>query len=356
MKYFFTFLFTTVIICSSNAQTYPWLNNFYNEFPSRGDLLDSSVAANHYHTMIRTLTQYNKKGTSKKRTDTFAFTYDDKGFLTSLYESNSKNKKTEKHEYTYKDSFLVEYNYYKNNKPVRRFEINRNGTKRITDIVKKNSKGEVVLKQHNDFDPTNMITRMAMYDKNNKEKNAVEYSYFDGKNMKQAKEYRKGKLKKVWNYTCDPAGTDEKKVKEIKVCKNVNVDENGNRVESNRIVNPKGEVELLVNTFDKNDKIIKRMVYDDIKHKLKSEYSFRIVNDNEEIVYKNYNKKEKPIWVSTVIYNGSHKILSSEYVMGKKMKRIFKTTFGYNDKNLMTRSESFDSKNRKTWGNIHTYN
>ncbi len=356
MKYVFT-LFFALIFCGSNAQTYPWLNQFYNEFPSRGDLLDSSVAANHYSSMTRTLAQYNKKGKKKKRTDTFSFQYDDKGFMTSFIESNSKNKKTEKHEYSYKDSFLVVYKYYKNDKLVRGYEITRNSKHKITDIVKTNSKNMATLKQHNEYDEKlNNITRVALYDKNNKEKNAVEYSYLDEKNMKQAKEYRKGKLKKVWNYTCDTKGTDEKKVKEVKVCKNVNVDEHGNRVESNRIVNAKGEVELRVNTFDKNERFIKQKDYDDLKHRLKSEFSTTFVNGNEETVYKNYNKKEKLVWISTYVYSPFHKILSSEFVTGKKMKRVFKTTFQYNDKNLLTYSESFDSKNRKTYENIHTYN
>jgi hypothetical protein len=356
MKYFFTLLFA-IIFYFTNAQTYPWLGYFYNEIPTRGDLWDSSMVANHYHSRIGHLIQYNKKGDPKKRTETFTFTYDDKGFLTGLYETNSKNKKSEKYDYLFKDSVIIGYNYFKNDKLFRSYEITRNKKKKITDIVKKNSKGEIILKQHNEFDEKiNMLTRIAYYDKNNKEKKAVEYSYYEGDNMKQAKEYKKGKLKRVWNYTCDPKGTDEKKVKEIKVCKNVNVDENGNRVESNRIVNPKGEVELRVNTFDKNERMIKQMVYDDLKHRLKSEWQVKYINGVEEIVYKGYNKKGRPVYVNTFTYNASHKILSQEYVAGKKQKRIFKSTFSYNDKNLLIHSQGFDRKDRKTHENIHTYN
>lgn len=355
MKYFFTFLIALAFF-GTNAQTYPWLGYFYNEIPTKGDLWDSSVVANHYHSMTRTLTKYNKKGTTKKRKNTFVFTYDDMGFLTSLYETNSTNKKSEKYEYLFKDSVIMGYNYYKNDKLFKSYEITRNSKKKITDMVKKNSKGEVILKQHNEFDPNiNMLTRIAYYDKNNKEKKAIEYSYYEGDNMKQAKEYRKGKLKRVWNYTCDTKGTDEKKVKEIKVCKNVNVDENGNRVESNRIVNHKGEVELRVNTFDKNEKMIKQKVYDDIKHKLQSEFSTTTMNGIEETIYKYYDKKERPVWISTATYNSAHKILSSEFASGKKLKRVFKTTFQYNNKNLMTRSEGVDRKERKTFENTLTY-
>jgi hypothetical protein len=357
MKYIFTIFFTAFVFCNANSQTYPWLGNFYNEIPTNVDLWDSSMAANHYRSMTRTLHQYNKKGALKKRSDTFAFTYDDKGFLTTLYETNSKNKKSEKYDYVFKDSMIMGYNYYKNGKLFRSYEITRNSNKKITDMVKKNSKGGIILKQHTDFDDVGkMLTRIAYYDKNNKEKKAIEYSYHEDNTMKQAKEYRKGKLKRVWNYTCDPKGADEKKVKEMKVCKNVNVDENGNRVESNRIVNPKGEVELRVNTFDKNERFIKQKVYDDIKHKLKSEFSTTIVNGNEETVYKNYDKKEKLIMVNTSVYNSSHKLINHEYAIGKKLKRAFKTVFEYNEKNLLINSKSFDSKDRKTYENIHTYN
>jgi hypothetical protein len=356
MKYLFTFLFA-IILCGVNAQTYPWIGDFYNDIPIRGDLFDSSMVANHYRSMTRKLIRFNKEGTSKKRTDTFEFTYDSNGYMTSLYETNSKNKKSEKYEYSYKDSFPSGYKHYKNNKLVKQYEITRTSTKRISDVIKKNSKGEVISRQHTDFDPnTNYIIRISVFGKNNKEKNAVEYTYYEGKNMKQAKEYRKGKLKKVWNYTCDPAGSNEKKIKEMKVCKNVNADENGNRVESNRIVNPKGEVELRVNTFDKNERFIKQKVYDDVKHRLKSEFETTPVNGNEETVHKYYDKKEKTIWISKAVYNGSHKILSSEFSAGKKLKRVYKNTYHYNDKNLITHSESFDTKGRKTVENIHTYN
>lgn len=355
MKHFFTLLFA-ILFYSAKAQSYPWIGNFYNEIPVRGDVYDSSIAANQYRSMTRTLTYFNKKGTSKKRTDTFTFTYDDKGYLTSLYETNSKNKKSKKYEYFYKDSFPSAYSRYKNGKLTVQYEITRSASKKISDLVKKNSKGKVILRQHTDFDPiTDYITRVIIYDKNNKEKKAVEYTWDEAKNMKQAKEYRKGKLKRVWNYTCDVKGIDEKKVKEIKVCKNVNVDEEGNRVESNRIVNSKGEVELRVNTFDKNERFIKQKVYDDLKHKLKSEFSTTFENGNEKTVYKNYNRKEKPAWQSTFTYSPFHKILSTEFATGKKLKRVFVTTFQYNDKNLLTYSESFDKKNRKTYENIHTY-
>lgn len=356
MKYFFTILLA-VLFCNINAQTYPWLGYFYNEIPTKGELWDSSVVANHYHSITGTLISYNKKGTPKKKTDTFTFTYDDKGFLVSLHETNSKNKKNEKYEYKFVDSVIMGYNYYKNDKLYRSYDITRNAKKKIAEMVKKNAKGEVILKQRNEFDQNlKMMTRIAYYDKNNKEKKAVEYSYYEDNKMKQAKEYRNGKLKRIWNYSCDVKGTDEKKVKEMKVCKNVSVDENGNRVESNRIVNHKGEVELRVNTFDKNDQMIKQVVYDDLKHRLKSEWQIKYVNGIEEIVHKGYDKKGRTIYINTSTYNASHKILSHEYVVGKKQKRVFKSTFSYNEKNLLTNSAGFDNKNRKTHENIRTYN
>src|SRR3954462_14194649 len=108
MKYFYTLLFA-IIVLSVTAQTYPWIGDCYNEIPVRGDVYDSSIAANHYKSMTRTLTHYNKKGALKKRISTFTFTYDDKGYMTSLSETNSKNKKSEKYEYAYKDSFPSAY-------------------------------------------------------------------------------------------------------------------------------------------------------------------------------------------------------------------------------------------------------
>lgn len=355
MKYFFTLVFASLFYLT-NAQTYPWLNNFYAEIPGQQELLDSAIAANNYHSKTRVFTRFNKKGASRKDQEIAVFKYDDKGFLTVYEETHTKSKKSEKYEYFYKDSLLSSYNHYKNNKLVKRYEIAWYKSNKVSDVIKKNGKNTVVMKQHNDYNENLNLSKTAVYDKNGKEKKAIEYTYYDAKAMKQAKEYRKGKLKKIWNYTCDPAGVKEEKVKEMKICKNVNVDENGNRVETNRIVNPKGEVELRVNTFDKNDRMIKQLVYDDVKHKLKSEWSYAPLNDKWEMLYIAYDKKGRQNYYNKAIFNSWQRILSNEYVMGRKKKSTFRTSFEYNDKHLMTHFESFDSKNRKRSENIHTYN
>jgi hypothetical protein len=355
MKHSFT-LFIFAFCFTANAQTYPSLNTFYNEIPTSYALFDSAVAANHYHDVTRTYTPFNKKGQVKKKAHLYRFKYDEKGFVTLFEESNSRSKYKERYEYVIADSLLVRYDYYRKNELKKTYEIKRNPDKRVSDFIVKNNKGEVISKKHHDFDPeTKLISRVAIFGKNNKEKQAIEYTYFDAKNMKQAREYRKGKLKKVWNYTCDPAGSKEK-VKEIKVCKNVNVDENGNRVETNRIVTPKGEVELRINTFDKNNQMIRQLIYDDIKHKLESEWAYTSVNGTMQRIYKTYNKRGKEDYYNKTIYDNSGRILSNEYVIGTRKKSAFKTNFYYNDKKLITHSESFDKKNRKTAENIHTYN
>jgi hypothetical protein len=356
MKHYFT-LFILVFFFQTKSQTYPSLNSFYNEIPTSYALFDSAVAANHYHNVTRAYTRFNKKGKAKKKTRLYSFKYDEKGFVTAFEEGNSKNKNKEHYEYVIADSLLVKYDYYRKNELKKTYEIKRNPDKRISDFIVKNNKGEVISKKHHDFDPeTKLINRVAIYGKHNKERQAIEYTYFDAKNMKQAREYRKGKLKKIWNYTCDPAGFKEEKVKEIKVCKNVNVDENGNRVETNRIVTPKGKIELRINTFDKNNQMIRQLIYDDLKHKLESEWSYTYVNGNMERIYKTYNRRGKEDYYNKTMYDTSGHILSNEYVIGTRKRDVFKTYFTYNDKKLITHSESFDKKNRKTSENIHTYN
>jgi hypothetical protein len=356
MKYYFTLLFSS-LFCLLNSQTYPSINRIYGDMLGKEQLFDSSMAANNYHVKTRIYTRFNKKGKSRKNQEIATLKYDDKGFLTQYEETNTRKKKSERFDYFYKDSLPSGYDHYKNNKLVKRYEIIRSGSKMITDVVIKNSKNITVSRQHYDYDKNiNRLTRNVIYNKKNKEERAIEYTYYDAKTMKQAKEFRNGKLKKVWNYTCDPAGLKEEKAKEMKVCKNVNVDANGNRVETNRIVNPKGEIELRVNTFDKNDRMIKQVVHDDIKHRLISEWSYTRVNDNWEMVYISYNKRGKQQYYNKAVFTSWERILSNEYISGVKKKYVTKNVFEYNEKRLMTRYVSFDEKNRKISENIHTFN
>ena len=356
MKYIFT-LFSFFIFYKTPAQSRPWLYHFYNEIPDRHELLDSAMAANNYQVKTRVYIIYTKKGIPKKDQEITTLKYNDKGLLTYYEVKHTHKKKSEKYDYFYKDSFLIGYDYYKNEKLIKRYELSRNQLNKITDIIRKNAGNEIVSKQHNTYDEKfNKLIRSAIYDRKNREKTAIEYTYYDAKTMKQAREYRKGKLKKLWNYTCDPAGVKEEKVKEMKVCKNTNADEYGNRVETTRIVNPKGEIELSISTFDKNNEIINQQVFDDVKHKLRSEWHSTTANGNIEKVYIYYNKRGKQQYSSKAVFNNLKQLLSNEFISGIKRKHTVKNIFKYNDKGFMTHVESFDEKNRKFSESTQTFN
>jgi hypothetical protein len=351
MSKHYLFIISLLISLNIHSQSYPYLNHFQNKIPITEELRNKAIAKNNISSMIRTSYAYKKSGARKKKISTGKFTYDKSGFTTSV--ENITRNKTEKYNYRYGDTLLSSYEYYRNGKLLRSYEILRNKKSFVTDKILKNKKGEIESRQHYDYDQFDNLEKTSVFNKKGREIKAIEYAFLDKKTLKEAKEYRKGKLKKVWNYTCDPAGNSEEKVKRTQVCKNVSVDENGNRVETNRIVNSKGEVELRVNTFDKDYKLIAQKVYDDIKHRLKHEFKIWVVNGNEEVVSTGYSKRGKKTYHNITIYSPTRSVLAID--MKWKNKLVLSSKFLYNEKDLLTQVAIFDSKDRLTQENTFTF-
>lgn len=354
MKYFFTLIFIAIFI-SANAQSYPYLGDFIQDIPSSDELHDKIIARNHISSMTRTFKNFTRKGKEKRKLYVHVFSYDQKGNLLSYESKKESSAKQVKFNYFYKDTLFSGYTYSKRNRLIKSCELTRNDSMYVTDIIKKNKHNKIVARKHYDFDPTTtFVSKVTIYGKGNKELKAIEYSYYEDKKLKQAKEYKNGKLKKTWDYTCDLAGKDEKK--QVKVCRNVSVDENGNRVETNRIVNTKGEVELRVNTFDKNDEMIKQLVYDDLKHRLKSEYTIIITKDGKETVYKSFNKRGKELTYQKIMYSNTNQIVLTEFTYKRKPRTYSKAVHTRNQNDLLTHSQVFGKKDRKLSENTFSYN
>jgi hypothetical protein len=356
MKTSYLFIFSAVVALNLASQTHPLVNAQQFNIPGTFVLKDSALFANNFTQVTKTYVSYSRKGKAKNKKQFSTLIYNSKGYLVSSTDISSKTKKTSATTYTYlSDTLLRSYSSVKNGKTVVTTELKRNADQSITDVIEKDSKGKQYARLHYDYDPQlKRISRTNRMDKNDKEVYAVEYLYYDEKNLKEAKEFRKGKLKKVWNYTCDPAGTNEKKVKQLQVCKSTSVDKEGNKIESKRVVNEKGEVDLYISTYDKNEKIIAQKVYDDVKHILLREYENKIVNGNVEFRFTSYTKKGKQALTTKSVNSPTKRLLLTE--SSYEGKHLWTTIFSYNAKDLLVGSVSTTGKeNRKAFESFAEY-
>jgi hypothetical protein len=69
------------------------------------------------------------------------------------------------------------------------------------------------------YDENGKQSLSAFYNKNGIETERYEYTYYENGSRKETKFYKKNKLKKVYNYACEPTGTVEKKVSQQTICK-----------------------------------------------------------------------------------------------------------------------------------------
>jgi len=111
------------------------------------------------------------------------------------------------------------------------------------------------------------------FDKKGKETTKYEYKYFENGSREESRYYRNGKLKKVYNYTCEPTGVIEKKVTQQNVCKKRTYNADSSYFEiyegrdnkghaSRRIAKfSKDSMQIEDIYFDENDKETRKYVY-----------------------------------------------------------------------------------------------
>lgn len=154
------------------------------------------------------------------------------------------------------------------------------------------------------------------FNKKGKETIKYEYKYFENGSREESRYYRNGKLKKVYNYTCEPTGVIEKKVTQQNVCKKrtYNADSSyfeiyegrDNKGHSSRRVAKfsKDSMQIEDIYFDENDKETRKYVYTyENKNyktmatyrngKLKNTSNFGYTPSGLENSYQTYNAKGK---------------------------------------------------------------
>lgn len=131
------------------------------------------------------------------------------------------------------------------------------------------------------------IINNTWLNKKGKETIKYEYKYFENGSREESRYYRNGKLKKVYNYTCEPTGVVEKKVTQQNICKKRTYNADSSYIEiyeghdnkgntSRRIAKfSKDSLEIEDIYFDKNDKETRKYIYTYENKNIKTVATFR---------------------------------------------------------------------------------
>lgn len=163
-------------------------------------------------------------------------------------------------------------------------------------------------------------TSSECFNKKGKSESRNEFDYWENGSRKESRYYRKGKLKYVYTYECDPKGEAQKpKTEQINYCTKKTMNNDGSFIE-------------IVETKEKNK--VRKIVY-------------TYAADSSLVKYESYNMKGKLNYFSQyTYYEGGKKLKSYTYFTGKGS---FKLGFDYeyNEKGLYTKAIQYKGKPTK---------
>jgi hypothetical protein len=173
------------------------------------------------------------------------------------------------------------------------------------------------------------------------------FSYKNGK-IYETKLYKKGKLKRIQKYNCNPIGEKLKKVQQTQECRNTEIDSNGNEIKVYVTTNDKGQEEKRKITISKvTDKIIKHERFN-----FKNQRTFYWEDLGDSKITINYNSRGKETYRENNFYDNENRITKKETFWKKKPQ--FSNVYIYNEKVLIQSSVSTNSKG-KTITNYYRY-
>jgi hypothetical protein len=256
----------------------------------------------------------------------FESRYDKRGNNTDwfLY----RNGKVKQHNAAkYDDSNMVtEFAFYKGSGKLKRMTANtydKSGNLVEQDLFRKNPK-KLYTKTIKTYDSRNNITGTKLFNNKGELQSRIEYTYYDDGSKKQTTEYNgSGKVKRIWNFDCNPVGKSEaKKIKDTaKICIHYEKDSAGNPIKIRDEYTHDGWFGATVRTITKYDK------------------------DNNMIDVATYNLNGKRLSRWSASYNASGRI--TEYILYKDGtgKPQFRTTYTYNKEGNMEGSVIYKKTN-----------
>jgi hypothetical protein len=246
--------------------------------------------------------------------------YDSKGngILSVSFKTNGSKRSQASFTYSSDNKILIKlYQDGKGNEYKKiTFAYDKNGNITEESLFKN---GKLKAKTTSTFDSTRVLESYFYKNGSPDFKRKWVYTYYPDKSKKSSVIYNsKREIKYTWNYECKPEGQLERKQKDTTtVCKNEEVDKDGNRTITNRRFNAKGKAYKEVIIYNKDNKMILYSTYmnNSIIPTYKCTYDPSIGNI-KEWVYSNSKGKEKIRCENS--YDGNNNLNSSiNYHKGK---------------------------------------
>lgn len=213
--------------------------------------------------------------------------------------------------------------------------VSNNDTFRRVNIFNENNK----IIETNHYSKDNKIYYTYKYTYNNKNKLATssgfrkgkqtyknEYEYYDNGSLKETREYnKKGKLKKIYNYACEPTGTVEKKITQENICKK-------------RTYNPDSSYVVIYEGHDNKGNMARRIV----------KYS----KDSLELEQTFYNKKDKETRKYITEYKDKKVVGFQNFYSGKLIRKY---NYSYKPNGLTDSYQSYNKKGKLLQKTVYEY-
>lgn len=225
----------------------------------------------------------------------------------------------------------------------------------VTIEDKKKLENKIVLKRNKIKSRTQYFWNAAgrldslyYFKKNSPTPNSVTHYMYnaDGK-MIESRIYKKGTLKSIRKFDCQPLGKIEKKVETSTSCENIEMDENGNKIKVSEFTNDKGKKRIFKTTYHGNtNRTWKQEGFD---YKDRPTY-YNETTDTSKI-YKSFNKKGKVTWESNTTLQHGKVVAKHQF---RKGKLVSKNLFTYNDQGFLTSEKSYIGK-KEDWSRSYEY-
>ncbi len=338
MKYIYLFLFTFIHSLNINAQYHYTNDNMFNDSILKANQVKQITNKIVYiykgkSTTSKEINHINKDGIcimSARLEDTLKMLY--------LSEFNMKSLNYSKMNY-----FNTNFNkFYKRNE-YRLSELTDDN--KLEKLSYYNKKGKLTYAIHYEYKDS-IFKRVNYINKKGKLNKYYLYDYGPNKKLKTSSQYNaKGKLIRLWDYSCNDEGSKINKAKDtFKIC-------------SNKTYLPDGVIITTTNTFTSDGKPLKNVEYTDANNKVIKH--LRYFGANEILYYKQenlfVNNQLKNSYVyfasfkgkhykSTVKkYNENNQIVSQTDSTFEKKPRIITYQFEYNKNGLIETQRKYNN-------------
>ena len=200
-----------------------------------------------------------------------------------------------------------------------------NDKKLIAEVQYFNKKKEKRSFAKHTYNDNNKIYSITWFNKKGIENYRYEYQYYENGSRKTTREFDKGKLKKVYNYTCEPMGTVEKKVSQQNICKKRTYNPDSSYFEIFEGMDNKGKSTRKIIKYSKDSTALEQVFYNN-NDKETMKFVYEKGNNNLQKTYYYYKGKLIEVSASTKNKNG---LFESYTVTNGKGKVKSNTTYEY---------------------------